>query len=116
MNPIDGQPLLAAAAKASVGPELLPKLVEHVQSTLGSRLAAYRRDYERALEGDRYEAFFVEEGHWETLGEELDLDRREREAVARAHREQVLFASRRADRREEIETSLEVREVVVVGR
>lgn len=116
MNPIDGQPLLAAAAKASVGPQLLPSLVEHVQSTLGGRLADYRRDYELALEGDRYEAFFVEEGHWETLGGELDLDRREREAVARAHREQVLFASRSADRREEIETSLEVREVVVVGR
>lgn len=116
MNPIDGEPLLAAATKASVGPQLLPDLVEHVQERLEGRLSSYRRDYELALKDDGYEAFFVESGHWTQLGEEFELAPRERDAVVRAHTEQLRFAGRSQDRREEIETALELREVVVIGR
>jgi hypothetical protein len=116
MNPIDGEPMLVAAAKASVPASRLPELLETAQETLGGRLEAYRRGYECALEGDRYEAFYVEVSHWEDLGEELGFSRRDRDAVARAHREQLLWASRDADRRAEVESALDLREVVVVGR
>jgi hypothetical protein len=115
MNPLDGNPLLLAAAKASVGPQLLPDLVEHVQDHLGPRLEAYRREYERALRTDDYEVFFVEAGHWDDLGEEFDLEPRERDAVKRAHEEQLLHAGGEMDRRGEFDTALELREVVVVG-
>lgn len=115
MNPIDGEPVLVASAKASVPPTRLPDLLERAQALLGDRLDDYRRGYERALDGDRYEAFFVEVSHWEGLAAELDFSRRERDAVARAHREQVLWAGRETGRREEFETALDLREVVVVG-
>lgn len=116
MNPLDGEPVLVAAAKASVAPKELPDLLERAQATLGDRLETYRRGYECAFEGDRYEAFYVEVSHWEDLGDELGFSRRERDAVARAHREQLLWASRDADRRAEVESALDLREVVVVGR
>lgn len=116
MNPIDGEPMLVAAAKASVAPRRLPDLLETAQDELGGRLGEYRRGYERAFDGDRYEAFFVEVSHWEELGAELGFSRQERDAVARAHREQLLWTSRDADRREEVETALDLREVVVIGR
>lgn len=115
MNPLDGQPLLVAAAKASVGPQLLPDLVEHVQSALGPRLDAYRREYERVHATDRYEVFLVEQGHWAALGEELDLEPRERDAVKRAHEEQLRHLGKRLDREAEFESALDLREVVVVG-
>lgn len=115
MNPLDGNPLLLAAAKASLGPQLLPDLVEHVQSRLGPRIEDYRREYESALRTDDYEAFFVEAGHWEDLGEDLDLEPRERDAVQRAHEEQLLHAGADRDRRGEFDTALELREVVVIG-
>jgi hypothetical protein len=116
MNPIDGEPMLVAAAKASVMPARLPDLLEQAQETLGGRLDDYRRGYELAHEGDRYEAFFVEVSHWEGLADDIGFSRRERDAVARAHREQLLWASRDEGRREEVETALDLREVVVVGR
>jgi hypothetical protein len=115
MNPLEGQPLVLAAAKASVGPALLPDLVEHVQAGLGPRLDEYRREYERALATDAYEAFFVPEGHWAALAGEFDLGPRERDAVRRAHEEQLLSAGGDRDRRAEFDTALELREVVVIG-
>ncbi|WP_255197118.1 hypothetical protein [Halorarius litoreus] len=116
MNPIDGEPMLVAAAKSSVPGSRLPDLLERAQDHLHGQLDDYRRGYERAHEGDRYEAFFVEVSHWEELGDDIGLSRRERDAVARAHREQLLWASRDEGRREEVETALDLREVVVVGR
>lgn len=116
MNPIDGQPLLLAAAKASVGGERLAPLVEAVQSYLGPQLDDYRRRYETAHETDERVAFFVPEDHWADLGEQFDFAQREWDAVRRAHEEQLLFDGRDADRREEFDTALEVRGVVVIGR
>jgi hypothetical protein len=73
MNPLDGEPLTVAAAKASVGPQLLPDLVGHVQSELGPRLATDRREYERVYRDGTGEAFLVESGHWSDLGAAFEL-------------------------------------------
>lgn len=116
MNPLDGQPLLLAAAKASVGPQLLPDLVEHVQSRLAPRIDDYRREYECVRETDTYAIFLVEEGHWDGLAEEFDLDPRERDAVRRAHEEQLRYVGKRIDRPDEFESALDLREPVVVGK
>lgn len=115
MNPIDGQPLLLAAAKASVGPKLLPDLVEHVQSHVGPCIEMYRQEYERVHAADDHEVFLVEEGHWDDLADEVGLDQRERTAVERAHAEHLRYLGRRGERETEFESALEIREVVVVG-
>lgn len=115
-HPIESTALLLAMARASVAPNRLPELLGEAQTTLAERRERYRRRYERALATDDLEAFFVEEGHWATFGEEHGWGRRDHEAVARAHRRQLLHAGKRADRREEFETALELREAVVVGR
>lgn len=116
MNPLDGQPLLLAAAKASVGPRLLLDLVEHVQSRLAPRIDDYRREYECVHETDAYVVFLVGKGHWNDLAEEFDLDPRERDAVRRAHAEQLRYVGQRTDRRDEFESALDLREPVVVGK
>lgn len=116
MNPLDGQPLLLAAAKASVGGSRLAPLVEAVESYLGPQVDDYRRRYETAHEADERVAFFVPEGHWADVGDRLGFVEREWDAVRRAHEEQLLFDGRDAGRRDEFATALEVREVVVIGR
>ncbi|WP_254545751.1 hypothetical protein [Halomarina pelagica] len=116
MNPIDGNALLLAAAKASVGPQLLPDLVEHVQDDLGPRLGEYRRRYELAHENEESCVFFVEAGHWEEVSARLRLERREANAVERAHTEHLRRVGSELGRREEFETALEIREAVVVGK
>ncbi|SFB69723.1 hypothetical protein SAMN05444422_101275 [Halobiforma haloterrestris] len=120
--PIDGQVLMLTAAKASVPADRLPDLVERAQTALEADLEEYRPEYERVYAGPGtengdggLEAFLVEWGHWETVGEELGFERRERAAVRRAHEEQLLRLGRRADREDEFETSLEIREPVLVG-
>ncbi|WP_254536051.1 hypothetical protein [Halomarina litorea] len=115
-NPIDGQAMLLAAAKASVGPQLLPDLVDRVQDHLCSREAEYRRQYELAYEDDSACVFFVEAGHWTTLADEVGLERRERDAVRRAHTEHLRRIGKDTGRREEFETALDIRECVVVGK
>lgn len=115
-GPIDGNALVLAAAKASVSGERLPDLVDRVQAHLGARLPAYGRRYERVHEDDGQAVFFVEEGHWTGLGEELGLDEREYEGVRRAHEEHLSRLGTGLDRRREFETALELREVVVFGK
>lgn len=115
-HPIESTPLLLVMARASVAPNRLPALLREAQTVLAARRETYRRRYERALAADGVEAFFVEEGHWAAFGEEHGWGRRDHEAVARAHRRQLLHAGTEADRREEIETALELREAVVIGR
>ncbi|WP_247010065.1 hypothetical protein [Halorientalis litorea] len=114
-DPIDGQTLLLVAAKASVGPRQLPDLVDVVQADLRECREQYRREYELAHETDDYAAFFVEDGHWEEIGERVGFDDRERDAVRRAHHEQLRRDGRRVGRREEFETALEIRACVLVG-
>lgn len=113
--PIDGTPLRLAAAKASVGPGRVVPLLERVQVDLAPRLDDYRQRFECVHEDDERAVFLVPEDHWETVGDRLGLDRRERDAIRRAHNEQLGRLGSKADRREEFDTALEIRDAVVVG-
>ncbi|WP_339104741.1 hypothetical protein [Haloterrigena salinisoli] len=114
-EPIEGQILVLTAAKASVAPTRLPELVDRAQGRLAAERERYRREYERVHADDRREAFLVEWGHWERVGDELGLTDRERSAVRRAHEEQLLRIGRRTDREDAFETALEIREPVCIG-
>ncbi len=115
-DPLDGDALVLAAAKASVSGERLPELVDLAQEQLADRLPEYARRYERVHETDDRVVFLVEEGHWAEFGEEFGLDRREWTALRRAHEEQLERLGGDLGRREEFESALELREAVVVGR
>ncbi|QLK25160.1 hypothetical protein HYG81_13805 [Natrinema zhouii] len=114
-QPIEGQVLVLTAAKASVPPTRLPDLVERAQVALGSDLERYRREYERLYADADLEIFLVDWGHWEEIGDEIDVTDRELSAIRRAHEEQLLRIGRRTDREDEFETALEIREPVVIG-
>lgn len=114
--PIDGQPLLLAGAKASLAPSRLPKLLADVQRYLSGELETYRRSYERIYADDDREVFVVPSDHWEAIGDACDLGRRETDGVRRGHVEQFRRLGSTTDRREEFETTLEIRSVVVIGK
>ena len=114
-DPIEAQIVLLASAKASVAPQRLPELIEAAQEDLGPRLDEYRHRYERAHENAESCAFFADADHWERVGDRLGFDRREVDAVRRAHEEQLLRTGRRENRREEFESALDIREAVVIG-
>lgn len=114
-GPLHGQALLLAGTKASVAPQRLPELVDRAQAALASERDAYRRRYELVDEDERRSIFLVPTGHWRDVGERIGLDRREYDAVRRAHAEHLRRFGSRADRRGEFETALEIREAVVVG-
>jgi len=115
-SPIDGQVFMLASAKASVDPGTLSELLARVQTHLADRIDTYRREFERVAEDEDREVFLVPTGHWETVGDRLDLGDRERKAVARTHGEQLRRIGSETGRDEEFETALEIREAVVVGR
>ncbi|WP_135536261.1 hypothetical protein [Halostella pelagica] len=114
-DPIEGQVLLVAGAKASVAPERLPALVDQVQAALEPRADRYRRQFECVHEDEDRAVFLAAPDHWATLGEDLGLRERERNAIRRAHEEQVHRIGRRTDREAEFETALEIRTPVVIG-
>ncbi len=114
-EPIDGNALLLAAAQASVSGQRLPTLVDRAQTLLQTRLSTYRRRYEQVYTDNTQAVFFVETGHWETLGDEIGLDRRERDALRRVHAEHLKQLGSDLGRREEFETALELREAIVIG-
>lgn len=114
--PIEGQILVLTAAKASVAPKALPELLRRVQADLGDRLDHYRREFECVAEDDERVTFLVPSDHWETVGDRLGFNRRETDAVRRAHTEQLRRLGSRLDRRDEFETALEIREAVCIGR
>ncbi|WP_430503919.1 hypothetical protein [Haloparvum sp. PAK95] len=113
--PIDGTALVKAGAVASVPLSRLPELLYRVQAHLRDRIDEYRRSYERIHAADEREAFLVEDGHWDDVGDELGLAEREADAVRRAHEAQVERFGSSENRREEVETALEIRTAVVVG-
>ncbi len=115
-GPLDGNALVIAAAQASVSGERLPELVDRTQTHLGPKLEEYRRRYEQVHADETQAVFFVEEGHWETVGEELDLETREWRALKRVHAEHLKRLGSDLDRRGEFETALELREAVVIGK
>jgi hypothetical protein len=114
-NPIEGQVLVLTAAKASVSGGRVPDLAAEARRELEPRADDLRRRYECVHEDDVRVVFLVPDGFWAEVGDGLDWSRREHEAVARAHAEQLLRVGRREGREAEFETALEVREAVVVG-
>jgi hypothetical protein len=113
--PIDGQILVLTAAKASVPPKALPDLLRRVQADLGPRLDDYRREFELVDEDDERATFLVPSDHWRAIGDRLGFERRETDAVERAHTEQLRRVAKGLGRRDEFETALEIRSAVVVG-
>lgn len=114
IHPIESQVVLLAGAKASVTLSRLSELLEQANASLTERRAVYDRRYERIDEHGERTYYLVDANHWNTLGDELGFNRRESEALKRAHTEQFRRAGRRLDRLEEFETALEIRAVVVV--
>ena len=114
--PIDGEPMLTTAAMASVPPKRLPELLARVQSALGPRLGSYEQSFECVCDDRDRAVFLVPTDHWEAALEELDLGRRERDAVRRAHNEQLTFLASGTGRRDEFEAALEIRDAVCIGR
>lgn len=114
-GPLDGNALVLAAAQASVSGERLPELVDRAQKHLEPKLDEYRRRYERAHADDSGSVFFVEEGHWRSVGDELGLETREWKALRRVHAEHLKRLGSDIDRREEFETALDLREAAVIG-
>lgn len=114
-DPIEGQVLLLASAKASVG-NRLPDIVDEAQAHLGARLDELGRRYETVYECDEYVVLLAERGFWDGVAHTLDLTDRERTALRRAHEEQFRRVGRREERLEEFETALDIRTPVVVGR
>jgi hypothetical protein len=115
-DPLDGDALVLAAAKSSVSGERLPDLVDRAQEVLAARLPEYGRRYECVHEDETAAVFFVEEGHWANIGEELDLGEREWKALRRAHGEHLKRLGRELGRRQEFVAALELRETVAVGK
>ena len=114
-EPVEGQLLLLAAAKASVGPARLSELVDRVQAELDEELDTYRGRFERIHAADEREVFLADEDHWETVGDRLEFSERETDAVRRAHREQLLRIGRQEDREPEFEAALDIRDPVAIG-
>ncbi|SHG74246.1 hypothetical protein [Halobaculum gomorrense] len=117
-HPIDPNALMIAAAKASVGAGRLPELLRAADEHLRGHLDEYERAYECVDEGaDRGAVtFLVPEGHWKEIGDELGVNRREVDALRRAHEQHLLRVGTQRRRRREFESALELREAVVVGR
>jgi hypothetical protein len=107
--------VLIAGAKASITVEQLPDLLVAAQGNLAPQRAAYERRYELLDETSTAQLFLAEPGHWRDVGEALGWRRREADAAARAHAEQVKRRGRELGRTAEFETALEIREAVVVG-
>ena len=113
--PLDGDVLLYTGATASVGPERIEPLLRVAQAYLRERAETYRRRYESAIADDSRQVLLVPDGHWNEVGAEVGLPKREIDAVRRAHAQQLRRIGSKADRREEFETALEIREAVVIG-
>ncbi|WP_277555058.1 hypothetical protein [Halobaculum limi] len=116
-HPIDSNALLIAAAKASVGPGRLPELLRETDEYLRAHVDEYDRRYECV---DRDEdtgtaTYLVPDGHWDEIGADLSLDRRECDALRRAHEQHLLRVGTQRRRRREFESALELRDAVVVS-
>lgn len=114
-HPIDGQVVLLAGARASVTLTRLSTLLERAQQHLVGQYEEYAREFERIRGADGTTYFLAPEGHWSGVGEDLDLTDREADALRRAHEVQFLQDGRRLDRRDEFETSVEIREPVAIA-
>lgn len=114
-HPIDGNAVVLATAKASVGPGRMRDLLVAAADHLADRRGAYRRRYEVVHEDDAALVFLAPDGHWADLGAELGISDREADALRRAHGEHLRRLGSVHDRREEFEHALGIREAVVIG-
>ncbi|MFC7069547.1 hypothetical protein [Halobaculum lipolyticum] len=115
-HPIDSNALLIAAAKASVGAGRLPDLLRRADGYLRERADEYDRRFERVDDEEGVATYLVPEDHWTTVGDDLGLNRREVDALRRAHEQHLLRVGTRRRRRREFETALELREAAVIRR
>lgn len=113
-HPIEGQIVLLAGARASVPLEHLSALLEHVHRHLIERRDSYERQYER-IEAEETVYYLVDIDHWERVAADVGLDDSEIDAVQRAHDAQFRRDGRRLGRTEEFETTLEIRQPVVIA-
>jgi len=114
--PFDGDVLRYTGATASVAPKRLGPLLREAQAHLGPRLDTYRRSFERVFADDEREVFLAPVGRWDDIGAELELPEHESDALRRTHGQQLRRIGTKTGRREELETALEIREAVVIGR
>jgi len=114
-HPIEGQVVLLAGAKASVSLARLSDLLSEAQEHLADETDEYERQFERIDACGDGVYFLADDGHWERLREELGFTKRETEAVARTHAAQFERDGRQLDRKQEFETTLEIRDVVAVA-
>lgn len=113
-HPIEGETVLLAGVKASVTLARLSTMLERAHEVLGGRRDRLIRQYER-IDANGRSYVLADEAEWESLGADLDLTRREADALRRAHAAQFRRDGRRSDRRAEFERTLEIREPVVLG-
>ena len=113
-HPIEGETVLLAGAKASVTLARLSTVLERADDHLQSRRDRLTRQFER-IEVNGRSYVLADDAHWESVGEDLDLTRRELDALRRAHAAQLRRDGRRTDRRGEFERTLEIRDPVVLG-
>ena len=113
-GPIEGQALLVAGARASVPLKRLPELVGRAGTRLRERRDDYRREFECVHETTDRAVSLVPSDRWEAVDDRLGFDRRERDAVRRAHNEQARRIGSETDRGEEFESAFEIRDAVVL--
>lgn len=111
-HPIDSQVVLLAGAKASVPLHRMKPLLAQAENHLRT---VDLDQYEQIHTDDDRTIYLADPDFWELQGQEMDLARREWDAIRRAHEQQLLRVGKREDRREEFETALEIRAAVVVG-
>ena len=114
-HPIESQIVLLAGAKASVSLARLSELLADVQPHLAANREEYERRFEHIDADGEGVYFLADEGYWHTVREELGLTEREIEAIARSHTAQFERDGRRMGREEEFETTLEIRDVLLVN-
>mgnify|MGYP006304914129 CR=1 FL=1 len=110
-HPIEGQIVLLAGAKASVALTRMDPLLQRAARHL-ERVDCTQ--YERVHVDDDGAIYLVPPAFWRDHGTSMGLERREWDAIRRAHEEQLLRVGRRTGRRDEFETALEIRSAVVV--
>lgn len=114
-HPIEGQTVLLTGARASVTLSGLSELLERTQRHLVERFDEYSREFER-IDGTAGRIYFLTPaGHWMQVGTRIGLTDREADALRRAHETQFLRDGRTLGRRDEFETSVEIRDPVAIA-
>ncbi len=114
--PFTPQVISLTGVTGSVPPDQLPALLRSVQHWLGSRRDQYHRQYELAAETDLARIYYVDAGHWDYHGPQLDLTAREIMTVRRAHAEELRWTLKHRDDCSPPADALDIRDAVVIAR